>query len=264
MTTRRRFIHGALSVGIGCSGAALAVPEPIRIGTVAGPQAVLLEHARALAAARGLALHVDVRSHGAGIDAAVARGELDAAAWQDGVRFADERRGGPADLVVAAAMFTLPMGLYSRRLASPHQLRDGDAVAIPADPHGVARALVLLQNFGLVVLRDGSGLHANVRDIVRNPRALRIVARPAAGLYDALDGVPLVAMDFDDASRAGLQPARDAVGIEDARTPFGGVLCVRGDRVAQPWLARLVGVLHGDEMKRFALETFHDSVRRPW
>jgi YaeC family lipoprotein len=261
MTTRRDAIGGALLAGIGLRCAAFAAHATVRVGTVAGPQALLLEHARTLAAARGLALQVDVRPHGDAIDADVARGTLDAAAWQDGVSFADERRAG---LVVAAATFTLPMGLYSRRLTSPHQLRDGDAVVIPADPRGAARALVLLQNFGLLVLRDDVGLHATTRDIARNPRSLRVLARPAARLVDALGQAPLVAMDYDAASGAGLQPARDAIGIEDARTPFGGVLCVRGDRIAQPWLTRLVAVLHGEEMKRYALDTFHDSVRRPW
>jgi D-methionine transport system substrate-binding protein len=241
-----------------------AVPGEIRIGVAAGPQAELLAHARELAAAQGLSLTLDVREHGDGFAADLARGTLDAAAWTDGVRFADESHRARTPLAVAAGLFTLPTGLYSRTLTSVHRLRDGDAVAIPADASGQARALVLLQNSGLIVLRDDSGLHARLRDVVENRRGLRLVALPAPRLFDALARMPLVAMDYDTASRAGLQPARDSIGIEDARTPFGGVLGVRRDRLAQPWLAQLVGVVHGEPMKHFALERFHDSVRRPW
>jgi YaeC family lipoprotein len=268
MTSRRQLLFaaalGSLAWPLEAPASGAREAATIRIGTVRGPHAVLLERVQTLAAERGLAVQLDVRLQGEGIDADVARCKLDVAAWQDGVRFAAESRRTGADLVVAAALFTLPMGLYSRHLATPHQSGDGDAVAIPADREGTARALVLLQNFGLIELRDDVGLHASVRDIVRNPRSLRIVTLPASRLYDALLCVAVVAMDFADATRAGLQPARDSIGIEDARTPFGGVLCVRRDRAAQPWLASLVAVLHGDPMKRFALERFGDSVRRPW
>ncbi len=264
MTTRRRFIAGACAA-LALPGLALARDaDVVRIGTVPGPEAELLAHARDLAATQGLVLQIDVRERGERLAADLASGALDAAAWPDGVRFADESRGGGAALAVATALFTLPTGLYSRKLTTVHQLRDGDAVAIPADARGMARALVLLQNFGLITLRDDSGLHARLRDVIGNVRGLRLVPTPAPRLFDALVHVPIVVMDYDSATRAGLQPARDSIGIEDARTPFGGVLGVRRDRLAQPWLARLVEVVHGEPMKRFALERYNDSVRRPW
>ncbi len=264
MIGRRHFLAATALAAIAAPRLASAAIGPIRIGALAGPQAELLEHARELAAAQGLALQLGVHDRDESLAAGLARGALDAAAWNDGVRFADESRQGRAELAVAAALFTLPTGLYSRRLASVHQLRDGDSVAIPADARGMARALVLLQNFGLIVLRDDSGLHARLRDVVANPRGLKLAALPAPRLFDALERVPLAVMDYDTAAAAGLQPARDSIGIEDARTPFGGVLGVRRDRLEQPWLASLVGVLHGPEMRHYALARFHDSVRRPW
>ena len=63
---------------------------------------------------------------------------------------------------------------------------------------------------------------------------------------------------------AGLQPARDSLGIEDARSPWAGVLAVRRADVEAPWLRQLVAVYRSEPVKRFILERYRDSVRRPW
>jgi len=243
---------------------ARAADAPLRIATPPGPRAELFERLRPLAAARGVEVRLERRDDVSAVEADLRRGALDAAAFDDGVAFDDANRRQRTGLAVAAASFTLPMGLYSRRLVAPRQVRDGETVAVPAEPAGLARALVLLQNFGLIELRDDVGLHATLRDVTANRRGLRLVPTALDRLVDALWRDALVAMDFTVATRAGLEPARDSIGIEDARTPFGGVLGVRRDRLDEPWLRTLVGVLHGPEMKRFAFERFHDSVRRPW
>lgn len=259
---RRALVIGAAALA--WTRASLGAAAPIRIGVPAGPEAELLERAQELAATQGLALRLDVRPPGRDLADDVASGALDAAIWTDGVRFSDEAAHHHGELVVAAAMFTLPTALYSRRLANLRALRDGDALALPIEPAAQARALVLLHNFGLLTLRDDIGLHARLRDVVANPHGLRLVALPAPRLYEALARIPVVAMDYDSATQAGLQPARDSIGLEDARTPFGGVLAVRRDGLARPWLAQLLAVVHGEPLRHFAFERFNDSVRRPW
>ena len=261
---RRRLLFAGAAAWLAGFGATASADVAVRIGVPPGPEAQLLEHVRDLAAAQGLALRLDVRPPGRELADEVANGTLDAAVWDDGVRFADDAARHHGQLVVAAAMFTLPTALYSRRLANLRALRDGDALALPLEPAAQARALVLLQNFGLLTLRDDIGLHARLRDVIANPHGLRLAALPTPRLYEALARTPVVAMDYDSATRAGLQPARDAIGLEDARTPFGGVLAVRRDGLAQPWLAPLIAVVHGEPLRHFAFERFADSVRRPW
>lgn len=249
---------------------ALALPlaaradAPVRIGTVAGPYAEILQHVAAQAARQGLDLRIEVRPDGRGIDADVARGRLDAASCEDGVRFADEARHGARGLAVVAATVTLPMAIYSRRLTRPLQVRDGETVVVPDDAPGLARALVLLHNFGLIGLRDDIGLHATLRDVIENPRSLHIVARPAHALYGALTQAAFVLMDSADARRAGLEPARDSIGIEDGRSPWAGVLAMRRDRMDEPWVARLLAAYRSEDTKHFLLAEYRDSVRRPW
>jgi len=254
---RRRDALAGLAALVPAARAAAVV----RVGAGAGPGAEILERVRE----RGpFAFSLVERPREPGLAEDLARGRLDAAAFADGVRFADARRADRLPLVVVASTVTLPMALYSRRLLTPRALRGGDVVALPSDPAGLARALVLLQNFGLVGLRDAAGLHPALRDVERNPRGLRLRARPAAALFAALDSDAVAVMAQPDAAHAGLEPARDSIGLEDARSPWAGVLAVRRERAAEPWVAALLAAYRTDDTRRFVLERWRDSVRRPW
>jgi hypothetical protein len=71
--------------------------------------------------------------------------------------------------------------------------------------------------------RRRAGLRATTADITGNRLHLKIVRLPHARLARALDTAAFVAMENNDAARAGLQPARDSIGIEDARSPYADV-----------------------------------------
>lgn len=252
------------------SGWALAAPAQarargmVRVASPPGPTADMLEQLRQLATARGLNVHVELRSDDPRTSHALETGELDACAFDSGVGFADGLRRQPGQRVAAATTLTLPMGLYSRRLSAPSQLRGGDHVVVPDNATDLARALVLLQNFGLIELRDDIGLHATLRDVVGNTHRVRVVAVSPTRLYAALDSAPMVAMASATALHSGLLPGRDSIGTEDGRSPFAGVLAIRRDRLDEPWVAPLLAELHGEDMKRYLLTRFGNSVGRPW
>ncbi len=236
----------------------------VRVSSPPGPTADMLEQVRQLAGARGLSVQVALRSDDQRASHDLETGALDAAAFDSGVAFADGLRRHPGRRVAAATTLTQPMALYSRRLSAPSQLRDGDDVVVPDNAADLARALVLLQNYGLIELRDDTGLHATLNDVVPTSHRPRIVTVPAARLHAALDLAPMVAMASADALHAGLLPGRDSIGTEDARAPFAGLLAVRRDRLDEPWVAALLAELHGEDMKRYLLARFGNSVGRPW
>ncbi|GAA0751993.1 MetQ/NlpA family ABC transporter substrate-binding protein [Ideonella azotifigens] len=254
---RRLFLSASMA-----SLASAAWPAaPLRIGTVPGPQAEVLGLVRDLAP-QGLQLQLEVREHGRALNADLARGALDAVSFEDGVAFAaDPLRG---QLASASATLTLPMALYSRRLRSLRQLAQGDTLVLPRDQAGLSRGLLLLHNHGVITLRDDSGLHAKLADVVVNRLALRLQTQPAAKLFAALDRAALVVIGAEDAMAAGLQPARDSLGLEDARSPYAGVLAVRRQDKDSPWVAQLVAAYHAEPVKAFLLSRYQGSVRRPW
>jgi len=237
---------------------------PVTIGVLPGPHVEILACVRDVAATRGLDLRIVERSDGQAINADVARGRLDAACFQDGVSFARDRARYGNELTEATRTVTQPVALYSRRIKSPRQLSRGATLAIPRDPALQARALVLLHNHGLVVLRDNAGLTATTRDVVGNRYQFRLEPLPAGRLADALYRVDLAVIDRPTAARAGLLPARDSIGVEDARTPWSDVLAVRSTDRSANWVETLVASYRSEPVKRFILERYQESVRRPW
>jgi YaeC family lipoprotein len=261
---KRRLVLAAVAATPLWARGAQAGPAPLRIAVAPGPQAEVMNLVAQLGAAQGLALapvlSVDAPK---AVNAALAAGGFDAASVEDAVAFAAD----PARprLAEAALTLTLPMALYSRRLAALRDLPDGGRVAIPAEPAAATRALLLLHNHGLLVLRPGAGLSARPADVQSTRRGLRLASLPSARLAAALDGTAdLAVIDRPTAVAAGLQPARDSLGIEDARSPWAGLLAVRRSDVDAPWLRQLVAVYRSEPVKRFILERYLDSVRRPW
>ncbi|RQR49862.1 metal ABC transporter substrate-binding protein [Burkholderia sp. Bp9125] len=270
MTKRALRSIAALLLMVTCAAAhaapAAAEPAeaPVRVGVTRGVHAEILDEVKRVAAARGLPVDVVVFDDAARIDRALADGRIDAASFEDAQRVAATRAATGYALAPVATTVTLPMALYSRQLRSLNALRPGATVAIPADWAGMARALVLLQNDTLLTLRDRAGLHATLRDVTGNRLGLKLVALRRERLAAALDTAAFVVIDRDDAARAGLEPARDSIGIEDARSPYANVLTVRDADRAKPWVGRLVAAYHSDDVAKFILTRYRDSVRRPW
>lgn len=242
-----------------------ASPErTVTVGTTPGPHADILAEVGRLTAQQGLQLQVVPRDGGRAVNADVAAGRLDVACFQDAVSFASDYPKADAPLVSLATTVTLPYALYSRRLASSRALKPGDTVAIPRERIAASRALILLHNHGLITLRDAAGLNATLRDVEANRLQLRLVQHPMDQLAATLSQVPCAVIDSPNAAAAGLLPARDGIGIEDASTPFTGILAVRRADESTPWARQLVASYHSEPIKRFILEHFQDSVRRPW
>ncbi|WP_345816010.1 MetQ/NlpA family lipoprotein [Paraburkholderia sp. PREW-6R] len=241
-----------------------ATPSVVKIGVSAGAHAQIMNEVRRVAATHGLALDVVVFDDPARIDAALASNEIDAASFEDAPSFDTQRRRHGYALASVATTVTFPIALYSRKLTSLSQLQRGATIAVPADREGTARALILLQNFTLLTFRDSAGLHATLADITSNRLNLRIRQVPRAKLFDTLPGVAFAVIDSDDAARAGLFPARDSLGLEDARSPYANVLTVRESDCTQPWVAQLIASYHSTDVAHFILTRYQDSVRRPW
>ncbi|KVA05781.1 metal ABC transporter substrate-binding protein [Burkholderia latens] len=257
----------AVACGFGGPGracAADAATPAIRVGVTRGVHAEIMDQVKRVAATRGVGIDVVQFDDASRIDTALADGRIDAASFEDAQRLAAARAAKGYALTAVAPTVTLPMALYSRKLKSLNELQPGATIGLPADPRGMARALVLLQNDTLVTLRENAGLHATLRDVTGNRLALKFVALRRDRVHAALDSAAFVAIDSDDAARLGLQPARDSINLEDARSPYANVLTVRDADRAKPWVAQLVAAYHSDDVAHFILARYQDSVRRPW
>ena len=241
-----------------------AISQVIKVGVSPGAHAQIMDEVRRVAAAQGLTLDVVVFDKPETIDAALAAKQIDAASFEDEPGFDAQRKQHGYALTSVATTVTFPIALYSRKLTNLGQLQRGATIAIPDDREGTARALILLQNFTLLTFRDSAGLHATPADITSNRLHLKIRQVPRARLFDTLNNVAFAVINSDDAAHAGIYPARDSLGLEDARSPYANVLTVRDSDRAQAWVARLVTAYHSNDVAHFILAHYQDSVRRPW
>ncbi|QYD71891.1 MetQ/NlpA family lipoprotein [Paraburkholderia edwinii] len=266
MMTLRSFAAALLASVAVCAmpSVAYATAPVVKVGVTRGTYAEIMDEVRRVAAAQGLRVDVVTFDDGSRIDTALAARDIDAASFEDEPAFDASRKRNGYALTSVATTVTLPMALYSRKLTTLEQIQPGATVAIPADRDGMARALILLQNYTLLTFDDRAGLHAALRDVTGNRLHLKLRALPRERLVAALNTVTFAVIDSASAQQAGLYPARDSIGIEDARSPYAGVLTVRDVDRAQPWVAQLIAAYHSNEVAHFILTRYQDSVRRPW
>lgn len=205
----RRVVNAAISaVLIGtaamCGPAVFAdAAQPVvKVGVTRGTHAEIMNEVRRVATARGLDIDVVTFDSGAQIDAALAAHRIDAASFDDGPGFEASRKKHGYPLYEVATTVTLPMALYSRQLTNLAQIRRGASIVIPDDREGMARALVLLQNYTLLTFDDRAGLHATLRDVTGNRLNLTLRALPRDRLVATLNAATIVVMDSESAQRA--------------------------------------------------------------
>lgn len=119
-------------------------------------------------------------------------------------------------LVNAGGIHYEPFGIYPGTKSSLSEVAEGDSVAVPNDTTNEARALLLLQDNGLITLKDGAGLNATVNDIVENPHNLEIVELEAAQVPRVVEEVAFVVLNGNYALEAGFSVAKDSIAYESA------------------------------------------------
>ena len=155
-----------------------------------------------------------------------------------------------------------PMGLYSKRIKALDELKDKATVAIPNDPTNQARALLLLQQNGLIKLSK-EGVTASVHDVVENPKQLQFMEIDPALLSRTLEDVDLAAITTNFALQAGLRPEKDALALENGSSLFTNIVVVRKGEWGRADLQALKEALTSDSVKRFMKEKYKGAVVSP-
>jgi D-methionine transport system substrate-binding protein len=153
-----------------------------------------------------------------------------------------------------------PLGLYSKKHKSVESLEEGSLIAIPSDAVNGGRALILLENNGLIELKANAGLEATEKDIVKNPNNLRFKAVEAAQLPRILEDVDGAIINGNYALEAGLSPKDEALILEDGQSPYANIVTVRSGDVNREVLKTLVKTLQSEKVKNFIEENYGGGV----
>ena len=133
-------------------------------------------------------------------------------------------------------------------------------IAVPNDTTNEARALLLLEEKGIIKLKDGAGITATKNDIVENPHNVEIVEAEAAQLPNVRQDVDYAVINSNYAINAGLNPLKDALAIEGSSSAYGNILCVKEGNEKQPKILALKAALESKDVADYIRSKYDGSV----
>ena len=236
----------------------------ITVAASATPHAEILEQAKQILAEQGWDLQVTVFNDYVQPNMVVESGEFDANYFQH-IPYLDsfnEEQG--THLVNAGGIHYEPFGIYPGTKSDLTTLEKGDVIAVPNDTTNEARALLLLQDNGIITLKDGVGLEATVRDIVDNPKEIEIEELEAAQVPRVKDEVAFVVLNGNYALEAGFTVSKDSVAYEksdsEAAKTYVNVIAVKEGNESSDAIKALVVVLKSDDFVKYINDTYDGGV----
>lgn len=252
---------GAATTAAASSSA--ASDNVITVGASPSPHAEILEAIKPELEARGYELKVVEYSDYVQPNVALSEGDLDANYFQHLPYLENYNTENGTDLASAGAIHFEPTGLYAGKSSDITNAPNGAKIAVPSDATNEARALLLLQDQGVIKLTDGVGLEATANDIVENPHNVELVEVEAAAVPRSLQDVDFGVINGNYALSAGLDTsatlASEGADSEAAQT-YANIIAVRsGDENSEKTQA-LLKALTSDTARKFIEGTYKGSV----
>ena len=167
-------------------------------------------------------------------------------------------------LAIAGKIHYEPFGIYPGTKKDLKDIAKGDKIAVPNDTTNEARALLLLQDNGIIKLKDGAGIKATVNNIVENPYDVEIVELEAAQVPRVVDETAFVVLNGNYALEANYTVSKDALAYEksdsEAAKTYVNVIAVKEGNEDSEKIKALVDVLKSDEIKQFIEEKYQGAV----
>lgn len=235
------------------------------IGVIAGSEEQVAEIAAKVAKEKyGLDVELVVFSDYITPNAALDEGSIDANAFQHKPYLDQQIADRGYKFAVAGNTFVYPIAGYSNKIKSLDELKEGDQIAVPSDPTNLGRSLILLEQQGLLTLKEGVGLKATVLDIISSEKNLKIIELEAAQLPRSLDDVSLAIINTTYASAINLSPEQDGIFVEDKQSPYVNLIVARADNVQSENVQNFVKAYQSDEVYQAAFKIFKGGIVKGW
>ena len=242
----------------------VAAEGTIKIAASPTPHAEILEAAKSILADEGWDLEVTEFEDYVQPNLVVESGDFDANYFQHVPYLESFNEEKGTHLVDAGDIHYEPFGIYPGTKKSLDELEDGDTIAVPNDTTNEARALLLLQDNGVLTLKEGAGLTATVNDIESTTKDIKIQELEAAQVPRVLNEVAFAVINGNYAVEAGLSVADDAIAYEasdsEAAKTYVNIIAVKEGNENNEGIVALVDALKSDEIKDFINETYNGAV----
>lgn len=238
--------------------------KKIVIGASPSPHADILKVAKKELKKEGYELEIKEYSDYVQPNTALESGDLDANYFQHKPYLDDFNKKKKTHLVSAGMIHYEPFGIFPGKTKTLKDLKKGATVAVPNDTTNEARALLLLQDQGLIKLKDGAGLTATKKDIVENKKDLAIKEIEAAQIPRSLKDVDIAVVNGNYALQAGLKVNKDALATEDAdsvgATTYGNIVAVKKGNEKLAATKALIKALKSDTVKKYINDKYDGAV----
>lgn len=236
----------------------------ITVAASATPHAEILEQAKSILAEQGWDLEITVFDDYILPNEVVESGEIDANYFQHIPYLENFNEEKGTHLVNAGGIHYEPFGIYPGTKSSLSDLEEGDTIAVPNDTTNEARALLLLQDNGVIKLKEGAGLEATVNDIEENPKNIKIEELAAEQVARVAPEVAFVVLNGNYALQAGFSVANDSIAYEtsdsEAAKTYVNVIAVKEGNEDSEAVKALVEVLKSDAIRQYINDTYDGAV----
>ena len=256
-----------LGVMAGCGGDNKPADDgqlvKLKVGASPTPHAEILAQVKEDLKAQGVDLEIVEYTDYVQPNLAVESGDLDANFFQHKPYMDDFNEEQGTHLVSVASIHYEPMGVYAGKTASLDALPDGAKVAVPNDTTNEARALLLLQDLGIIKLKEDAGLTATKLDVVENPKNIELIEAEAAQLPRSLPDVDITVINGNYAIQGGLKVS-DALAAEDkdalAATTFANIITVKEGREEDEAIVKLINALQSEKIKTYIEDSYEGAA----
>lgn len=233
--------------------------KEVTVGVTPGIHAEIMEQVKKEAAKQGITIKIMEFSDYVTPDVALSNKEIDMNSYQHKPYMDNLVKDKGLKIVSIGQTVVAPIGLYSHKIKSLDEVKDGMTVAVPNDPTNGARGLLLLQKAGFIKIKDGVK-YPTPQDITDNPKHFQIKELEAAQIPRSLDDVDFAAINTNYAMDAGLNPVSDALLREDKDSPYANILAVHEDDKDNPTLKKIVEIYHSDVIKKYIEDHYKGAL----
>lgn len=236
----------------------------IKVAATEVPHSEILEAAKPILEKAGWQLEVTVFNDYVQPNEVVEAGDFDCNFFQHTPYLDSFNAEKGTHLVNVGEIHYEPLGIYGGTESDLANISKGAAIAVPNDTTNEARALLLLQDNGIITLKEGAGMEATKNDIAENPYNVEIVELEAAQVARVIKETSFVVLNGNYALQAGLNAQTDALAYEtsdsEAAKTYVNVIVVKEGNEADAGVKALVDVLKSDDIKSFINEKYQGSV----
>lgn len=269
-------LTGALALGVaGCSSDAgapegedttdgtVAEAVTIKVGASPTPHAEILGAAKDVLAEQGITLEIVEFTDYVLPNLSLDSGDLDANYFQHKPYLDSFNQENSTDLVSLGIVHYEPMGIYSTSITDLAELPEGAKVGIPADGTNGGRALLLLQECGVITLNADAGISATKLDITENPKNIEIIEMEAAQLPLSIADLGIAVINGNYAMQNGMT-TEDALAVEAAdslaATTYANIVAIRPGDETRPELVALLEALNSQTVADYINATYNGAV----